>query len=335
MKSNSIRNLGRNVFLCLFVATAIIGGSYNDSAAGELQKVKVGGIFIKSDFGAMPLPLAEDLGFFREEGLDVELINFKGGGALMTGFAAKAIFIAEAGGPSSSRGTSVGVPVTIISQLKPSLDNWGLMVFSDSPIKSLKDLKPGLKVGITRSGSSTHFVAILITAQAGLTSKDVTYVPLGSAANNLTALKKGEIDMISIYSPTSVKLEMEGKGKLVLDAAKVLPHFSNYVMSANPEFIDKNPEVVRKVLRAVYRATAWMKANPKKAIQRMQEMYDLESEIASELYRREINDFSDDGTINAEGLKFIIDASLEHGFFEKRPPIDKVYDSRFTPVSLK
>ncbi len=327
-------NLRRYV-LSILIMVLVVGGPCEGSGASELINVKIGGVLLSADFGAMPLPLAQELGFYKSEGLDAKLIDFQGGGELMTALAANEVFIAEAGGPSSTRGTSVGVPTTIISQLKPSLVDWGLMVLPSSPIKSLSDLKPGMRIGITKSGSNTHLTGILIFAQAGLNPKDVTFVPLGSPANNLAALKSGQIDGMIIYSPTSVSLELEGKGKLVLDASKVLPHFSNYVMVGNPSFLREKPEVVRKVLRAIHRAIVWMKANPTETIAKMQAMYNLSPEVASELYRREINDFTSDGAIDIEGVKIVIEASVRYGFFQNKPSLEKAVDTRFTPVSLK
>lgn len=325
----------RRCVLSVLVTILVVGGLCEGSRASELISVKVGGVLLNADFGAMPVALAQELGFYKAEGLEAKLVDFQGGGELMTALAANEVFIAEAGGPSSTRGTSVGVPTTIISQLKPSLVNWGLMVLPGSPIKSLSDLKSGMKIGITRSGSNTHLTGILIFAQAGLDPKDVAFVPLGSPANNLAALKSGQIDGMIIYSPTSVSLELEGKGKLVLDASKVMPHFSNYVMVGNPSFLKEKPEVVRKVLRAIYRAVVWMKANPKDTMTRMQAMYNLSPEVASELYRREINDFTSDGAIDIEGVKVVIEASVKYGFFQNKPPLEKAVDPQFTPVSLK
>jgi NitT/TauT family transport system substrate-binding protein len=301
--------------------------------AVELEKIKIGGVFLDSDFSAMPVGLAQELGFYKAEGLDVDLANFNGGGQLMTAFAAGQVFIAEAGGPSSGRGTSEGVPITVVAELKPHLDDWGMFVLKDSPIHSLKDLKPGMKIGMSSAGSNSHLVAILLTAMAGISPDDATYLPLGSTANNLIALKKGDIDMISIYSPASVALEMKGEGSLVMDAGKLLPLFSSNVISANPSYIKSNPETVRKVLRAIFKSTTWMKANPGKTIQRMQDLYRIAPDVAAELYKREIDDYSTTGVINVEALKFVVDASVKYKFFDRAPQFDKVYDERFTPVS--
>jgi NitT/TauT family transport system substrate-binding protein len=303
--------------------------------AAELQKVKVGGPLLRADFGAMPLPLAYDLGLYKEEGLDVELVDFQGGGELMTAFAAQEISIGEATAPTSARGTLVGVPITIVSQLKPKLDNWGLMVLPSSPIKSAADLKPGMKLGITRSGSMTHFVGLLLIGQAGLAREAITFVPLGDPAANLAALQSNQIDGILMYSPASIGLAMEGKATMAVPATTTLPNFSNYVMVANPVFIKEHPDVVRRVLRATHRAIAWMKANPSETIERMQKMYKINPKIAQALYESEIRDFRTDGQIDVEGLRVIIDESVKYGFFNARPPLEKVFDPRFTPINVK
>src|SRR5436853_452340 len=66
--------------------------------------------------------------------------------------------------------------------------------------KGAKDLK-GLKIGVTAPGSSTHFMALHMMAQAGLGAGDASFIGVGSGSTAVAAIQRGEIDALVSVDP--------------------------------------------------------------------------------------------------------------------------------------
>jgi NitT/TauT family transport system substrate-binding protein len=326
----TMKTTGKGIHVALLLIALVFGPSAGEPAvAAERVKVATPGV---TDFGMLPVILAKEKGFYEREGIDAELIHFKGGGELTAAFASGDVLIGSTAVTTNSRGTAMGFPTTIIAELTRYPKNWGLMVLPNSPIKSVKELKPGAKIAITRAGSQTHFVGLLMVAEAGLKPEDVNFAPLGDPTAMVAAMKAGQVDAMIGYSPLSVSLVLKGEAKMLADISDVVPKFSNYVMAANPKFVAERPETVKKVLKAVFLATAWMKGHPKETQEIMARMYKIDAELARKLYETEIDNFTDDGRVDPKAVEFLIEASLKYKFYDKRPALSQVLDTRFLPV---
>ena len=134
-------------------------------------------------------------------------------------------------------------------------DNQAILVPTDSPLKSLADLK-GRKLGVAK-GSSAHDLAVAAIESAGLTWKDITpvYLPPADAAS---AFSKGAIDAWSIWDPFLAIVELKGARRLPVDPAVAQ---QNSFFLANKAFVDANPAVVTGVNDALVKVSAWAKAN--------------------------------------------------------------------------
>jgi NitT/TauT family transport system substrate-binding protein len=324
--------LSAAIGVALALVLSVLAGSFAQTP--KPTKVRIGEIGRGTDFAMMPITLADDKGFFKQEALDTEFINFKGGGELTTAFASGDIDLGGTGISTHSRGVTAGVPAKIVSQMTHYPANWGLMVVPESPMKSLSDLKKGAKLGISRAGSQTHFIGIVLAVQAGLKPDDITFVPLGTPQSNVSAMKAGQTDGFIGYSPTSITLQLKKEARMVADASKVLPNFSNYAIAATHKLIEQNPKAVSAALRATHRAIVWMKANPQETQKYMMKQLNLEPELAKAVYDTEIGNFTPDGTIDMKGAEYVIDASVTYGFYEKKPTLKDVVDTRFTPVKV-
>ena len=87
-------------------------------------------------------------------------------------------------------------------------------------------------------------------------------------------------------------------------------------------------------MRAIHRAMAWMKANPEETQKYMVTQLGLEPALAKAVYEREIGNFTLDGSIDTKGAEYVIEASVKYGFYDKKPALKDVIDTRFVPVKL-
>ena len=213
----------------------------------------------------LPLTIAESLGYFKAEGLDVTIADFAGGSRALQ---------AMVGG--SADVVSGAFEHTINMQLKGQrLRAFVLqgrapqIVLGVNPktmpkFKTLADLK-GKKLGVTAPGSSTHVLANFVLAKAGLQPGDVSIIGVGAGSGAVAAMRSGQIDAISNLDPVVTLLLRSGDLKVVYDTRVVveadrifggpMPAACLYAPQA---FIDKNPLTVQALTNAIVRADKWI-----------------------------------------------------------------------------
>ncbi len=165
----------------------------------------------------LQVDLARALGYFAEEGLDVDFEYFAGGTA-----AAKAL----ASGRAEFSGNSIDHTIKLRAEGKDLkmvasftiLPTVTLVVRRDlrAQIRSIKDLK-GRRLGVTAIGAGTHVLAASILKKAGYSLADVVVVPVGSGKPLIDKMKQKEIDAAMATDPTTTELLMAGEGSLLLD----------------------------------------------------------------------------------------------------------------------
>jgi len=165
-------------------------------ARAQGRKLRVGVLRLSSSGAVF---LAQDLGFFREAGLDVELVFFGAAQPIavaaasgdidigVTAFTAGLFNLAGKGALSIVAGQAREIPGfpldAFLATTKPNGDS----------LKTPQDIR-GKRIGITQVGSSFHFVSGLIAEKYKFPLSDVTFAPLQSMGNIVSALQGGSID---------------------------------------------------------------------------------------------------------------------------------------------
>lgn len=237
------------------------------SAQAQLEKrdvhIAVGG---KSAFYYLPLTIAEQLGYFKDEGLQVKISDFAGGSqALRAVVGGSAEVVSGAYEHTISlQGKKQYLQAFVLQGRLPQIA-LGVSAGRVAQFKSYKDLK-GMKIGVSAPGSSTHNLVKQLATKAGLDpSRDVAIVGVGVGAAAIAAMRSGQIDAISNVDPVMTKLELEGVVKVVADTRSVkgtqevwgapLPAGCLY---APVEFLQKHPNVAQALANAMVRADKWI-----------------------------------------------------------------------------
>lgn len=225
------------------------------SPAHAQDKVR---IFSGTDEHWVQLQVAKASGFFAKEGLDVELTVFTTGATATEAFrAGRGDFISAGDLPSAAMwktGAAIG-----IAPMSSDTEIFGIVSTKD--IMSPKDLR-GKKVA-TRMGSTGEFLVHRYLATAGMTVKDVNLIDL-APPEMVISMVRGDIDAFAWLAPFTTRAVSTGKNAKLLTSAKGLAN-NRIIMSVTPAFRDKNPEAVRKVLRAVRQGTDFVRSNPEEA----------------------------------------------------------------------
>jgi len=234
-------------------------GAAIDYKYGKLQIQALGG-------GACGAPsyIAYELGFFKEEGLDVELVS----GTLddlKAGLASGAFTVAN-GDFQFFPSIQQGLDLKVIGGLHKGCIK--IVVPPDSDIKSVADLA-GKRIGIDEPGGTPQAVASVALANAGIDpTTGVTWVTY--SLDLLTeAVKKGEVDAFAAWDPYGALAAKNDGYTILTDIATddLFAGKSCCLLYASGSQIEKDPERVAAIARAYKKACDWINANPQKAAQ--------------------------------------------------------------------
>src|SRR5436190_5425865 len=265
-------------------AAALVLGALIALGAGaqapEKKKITiaVGG---KSLFYYLPLTVAERKGYFKEEGLEVEIPDFPGGARALQALVGGSADMVSGAYEHTINMVAKKQPIkAVVLQAKYSSIVLLLPKDKAAKYKGAKDLK-GLKIGVTAPGSSTNMFVNNLLARDGLKPSDVSIVGVGTGSGAFAALDKGEIDALSNLDPVVTHLESTGKFVAVADSRTEKGMKEIYggdyhasVIYITDEFIKKNPNTVQAVVNAMVRADRWIaKASPQDIVDLMPAEY--------------------------------------------------------------
>ncbi|MCW5661180.1 MAG: ABC transporter substrate-binding protein [Burkholderiaceae bacterium] len=215
----------------------------------------------------LPLTIAESLGYFKAEGLDLTINDFAGGSQSLRALVGGSVDVVsgafehtvnmQAKGQRLRAFALMGRAPQIVLGVSPkTLPNF----------KTVADLK-GKKIGVTAPGSSTNVMANFVLAKAGLKPTDVSFIGVGASSGAVAAMRSGQIDAISNLDPVITLLQRSGDLKIVSDTRIVAE--ANKVFGgpmpagclyAKSEFVEKNPATAQALASAIVRADKWIQA---------------------------------------------------------------------------
>ena len=212
----------------------------------------------------LPVAVAQQAGFFKEQGLEVRSVTLGGGGRLMipllsSGDAQMAI----SGTVAILRGISRGAPIVIVGGYRKSLD-WALL--GAKGLKGLNDLK-GKTVGVTAAGSMSEFLVIEALKTKGLIrDRDYTLLAAGQELLRVLGLKAGNLHAIPLSGGQKVLLESEGF-PLLMELRAVFPNLPTSVVLGTKKFVATNPNKVVGFIKALSKAADLIRKDKDRAIE--------------------------------------------------------------------
>ncbi len=215
----------------------------------------------------LPLTIAESMGYFKSEGLDVTIADFAGGSRAL-----QALIGGSADVVSGAFEHTINMQVkgqrlrAFALQGRAPQIVLGVNTKTMPNFKNLAELK-GKKLGVTAPGSSTNVLANFVLAKAGLKPGDVAIVGVGAGSGAVAAMRSGQIDAISNLDPVITLLLRSGDLKVVSDTRVVTEADRIFggpmpagCLYAAQSFIDKNPATVQALTNAIVRADKWIQA---------------------------------------------------------------------------
>lgn len=257
-----MRRNGLRKFLAMLSGVAIGGLCVLNAQAQDKKFIAQGGAPVPYT-GFLSVYVGQQAGFFKQEGLDVEMRYASGApqGTQIT--AANQADVAVVTVEPTINGYDKGVRGKIFSRINNELIYY-IAVPEDSPIKTVEDLK-GKKIGVASFGSAAVPVVRSILRSAGIEPQSDSLLPVGVMDQAMAALRSGSVQALGLYDGIYFALERAGV-KFRYFRHPTLAGFGNTGLFASDETIKSKRDEVCKFGRAYAKATLFAETNPEAAV---------------------------------------------------------------------
>jgi len=281
----------------------LLGGS-----AHAADKIRIGVPELNAQFA--PLALAEKKGFFREDGLQGEVIRINPTVALAALVSGELDYWTVIG--NSVAAAIQGVPLRVLACYVPGSPS---ALIARPEYKSVQELR-GKTVGLNTSGGALESTARLIFKHFGLDpDKEIKFLALGTSERRLSAMKQG----LTAATMGSPPLDFLGKkmGFVVLARAHELFSYPTSGVVASVKKIKEKPDEIKRVIKAGIKANRYIRQNREGTIESMTEWTKADKEMATAGYESVLKLFNDDGSVPEKGLILVIEELKKLGKVER------------------
>lgn len=211
----------------------------------------------------LPWAVANEKGFFADEGIEIEqIIAGMGGGTTLRNVLASNMPYGEVATSAAVTAINRGIDLVIVNTASNHIGEIALVANPKSDIRTIDDLD-GKKVGYTNPKSTTELMIRLVLKEAGKVGK-VQPVSTGGFGAGLTALDTMAIDAAPLIDPI-LTLEPD-RYRVIFPYSKYIPRMTWLVGVAKRDFAEENPEMVRKLIRIRRRAVDFIYENREEAM---------------------------------------------------------------------
>jgi NitT/TauT family transport system substrate-binding protein len=297
------------------------------------QAVKIG---TTPSFIFLPIYAADQLGYFKAEGITAQFVDFEGGAEVTT---------AMVGGSIDLGGTMAERPLILAekgfgAKNLVALENKNplfLVLRKDHPAKTVKDLK-GTKLGMTRAGSGTDLSLRALLKDAGLEpDKDVAIIAVGGVSSANAALKAGQVDGFMGGEPGgAIAVEQLKLARYFLDprvgqGPKFLQFMTFPTIQASDKWIAANPQTAERLVRAIVKTLKRMREDPESAVAVGQKIFpNMDVAIIRSIIAIEKNTYYP--AITEEAMRTLNQFQKQTGAIKGDVAYDKVVATQFQRI---
>ncbi len=331
----------RRIVTAVVVISVLVAGAVPASIAAEKVTVGIGGVALMV---YLPTALAKAKGYFADEGLDVEILDIKGGGSQ----AASALI----GGSVDFSANAIDHAIKAKVQKKDliavhshvRLPVMALVVANKykGEIKSIADLK-GRPLGVTSPGSQTHMVLGFLLAKGGVKADEVKIIGAGGSTMPL-ALEKDSVHAGMLLDPFFTVFMKQAKGYVLVDlyttkgaTAAMGGDVQGTTLLTRPDVIAKRPATVQKMVNALVRANKLIVASTGDEMAKLlpKELIG-DPKLYAESFEHAREAFPPDSLIGREGVARVIETMRVFGAVPADMKIDpeSVFDNRYVLKAL-
>ena len=273
----------------------------------------------------MPAFVADQAGYFTQEGLSARLVFFQSGVQLMQSIIAGDTQVGMGSAPELVTAVNAGAKVRGV---------WGISNFmpyaliSRPHIRTFPDLK-GKKIAVSSRGSLSEFLFSYALKNKGMDSaRDVSYIAMGGVPTRFAAVLSGAVDASLISAAQFDKGKKAGLNFLIM-MSELIPEWPLDLIYLREEMYTTRGAEFKAYLAAYRRGLATAKKNPDLAISAMQKAMRFDPSTARDGYYAYVQSLPDDGHLAEKGLALLVDQMAEEGTIKKKLAMTDLIDYRY------
>ncbi len=272
----------------------------------------------------LPVYVAQEKGFFKDEGLDVQFVMFNAGSTNLQSLMGGDIQMMGSAFVETLGGRSAGFDIK---------NFWGICnlmpfeLYSNTNFRSMKEAK-GKRFAISRFGSLTDFLTRATLQHHGVDPKDVTILQIGSTPARFAALSAGAVDASVVWFPVTEIAKGQGFRKL-FDLKEMFPEWPYETFAARESWLSKERADVIKFLRAYQRGVKHTWDNKDDAVRAMRKYVKIDPAFAPAGYDEYRDSFPLNGQIAEKVIPVVIDEEFRTGRLKRKLTVDEMVDRTF------
>lgn len=327
------------MWLGLLTLIAGMLASQHAALAQERKKVVLG-VGGKNGFYYLPLTITEQLGYFKEQGLEVEIQDFAGGAKSLQALVGGSVDVVTGAYEHTIRMQAKGQDIKAVLELG-RYPGFVLAVRKSlaGKVKKPGDLK-GMNIGVTAPGSSTHFFVNLLLGKDGVKPDEASFVSVGAGQTAVAAIKQGQIDAISSIDPIISKLDQDGDVFILADTRTEAGNIAVYggtnpaaALYTKSDYIEKNPRTVQALVNALYKGLKWLEtASPEDVAKTVPPEYLLgDRDLFIRAAKNSLPTYSRTGIMTPQGMQTALDMlkAFDPEIAAATVDLSKTFDGRF------
>lgn len=273
------------------------------------------------DISVVPLFVAQDKGYFREEGVEPLFILATPGVGINGLIAGDFDFSAAGGSASTAIARNIPLKVLLIHSFKP-----GFWIFARESM-SPTQLK-GKKLAVSTLGSLPHTLSRLALRKIGVdVDKEMVVIAAGTDSTRFTAVKSGVADVAVLNAPWSVRARKEGLKEIFFVSEEVYGLSGGVVTTV--KMIQTRPETVLKFVTGAVKGLKYFIANRAGAIPILVKYMKMDTEMIKEVYDTTIQTFTADGTRGEDFMRSEAQIQAAALGLKELPPPERPFDLSF------
>ncbi len=328
----------KKLLLCVLSLVFILALFLSGCAKTEEEMVKITVSEVTHSVFYAPQYVAIALGYFEEEGLEVELVNGAGADNVMTAVISGQVEIGLAGPEATVYVYNEGKEdyAEIFAQLTKR-DGSFIMSREENPDFTYEDLI-GKHVLAGRKGGMPYMTLEYVLKQQGI---DLSRVELDTSVEFAMmgptfAADTG--DYTTLFEPTATNMELEGAGYIVASVGQdsgEIPYTAYFTLKS---YAEENPEVIEKFTRALYKAQQWVvEASPREIAEAIAEFFpDPDMDVMEKVAERykSIDAWMSDPFMTEDSFTRMQDVMEAAGELKQRAPYDKLFNGAFAEAVM-
>jgi NitT/TauT family transport system substrate-binding protein len=271
--------------------------------------------------------VTEQQGYFKDEGLDVQIAILQGGPATPALISGDLRYSASTSSAMTASLKGANLRVILIGQSRPQAQIWSI----DPEVKRFADLK-GKVVTISSLGGADHIQLRMLLKQQGLPGDYAGVSPLrGGAAVIVAGVMAGNLKYVALSRTERLQLESNGMLAKGVSLSSALPQIELPLagLATTATELAEHRDVTKKVLRAVWKGTLHLQAHPQAAVGALHARLPKVNEaVLAEDVKGALEDLDTDGEISMETAER--ELAIRGELLKMKPddvlPPEKLYD---------